>query len=105
ASTESFRTSCGFGRMKPRIARSEPNSGPRRQKRGGFVGSGPPKPPFAPMRGGGEGEKRYEFLLNQSLVRHPFATGYNLLFVSLRWLRCRMLAKVGDSSDVLANCV
>ena len=28
-----------------------------KQKRGGFVGSGPSKPPFAPMRGVGEGEK------------------------------------------------
>src|SRR5215510_8395125 len=33
-----------------------------RKKRGGFVGSGPPKPPFAPMRGVGEGEKIYIFM-------------------------------------------
>ena len=30
------------------------------KKRGGFVGSGPSKPPFAPMRGVGEGEKIYK---------------------------------------------
>src|SRR5207249_9745012 len=29
----------------------------RDKKRGGFAGSGPSKPPFAPMRGVGEGEK------------------------------------------------
>src|SRR5262245_34880273 len=32
------------------------------KKRGGFVGSGPSKPPFAPMRGVGEGEKSYKFM-------------------------------------------
>jgi hypothetical protein len=48
-----------------------------KQKRGGFVGSGPSKPPFAPMRGVGEGEKinkLYEFKIP---VRSKIFTGYN----------------------------
>ena len=32
------------------------------KKRGGFVGSGPSKPPFAPMRGVGEGEKSINYM-------------------------------------------
>jgi hypothetical protein len=54
--------------MLPKMTRCTPKSGPfslQDKKRGGFVGSGPPKPPFAPMRGVGEGEKIYNFLLIQ----------------------------------------
>src|SRR5215813_9540644 len=48
-----------------------------RKKRGGFVGSGPPKPPFAPMRGVGEGEKIYIFI--KPLATTPLLfTGYRI---------------------------
>src|SRR5881628_3984802 len=43
------------------------------KKRGGFVGSGPSKPPFAPMRGVGEGEKIYKLYEH---IRRDEAVGY-----------------------------
>jgi hypothetical protein len=45
--------------MKTNIARRMDSSGP--QKRGGFVESGQPKPPFAPMRGVGEGNNKLHY--------------------------------------------
>ena len=43
------------------------------KKRGGFVGSGPSKPPFAPMRGVGEGEKSINCY---EAIRREFVAGY-----------------------------
>jgi hypothetical protein len=43
-----------------------------KQKRGGFVGSGPSKPPFAPIRGVGDGEIYILYLV----IRRGVATGY-----------------------------
>src|SRR5215813_10154869 len=56
--------------------RSVPN-----KKRGGFVGSGPSKPPFAPMRGVGEGEKLYKFYEFKFSLRSRIFAGYNLILL------------------------
>src|SRR5439155_1196285 len=50
-----------------------------KQKRGGFVGSGPSKPPFAPMRGVGEGEKIYKLY---EPIRPDEAVGYFMRHLS-----------------------
>src|SRR6185295_9616930 len=51
----------------------------RDKKRGGFVGSGPSKPPFAPMRGVGEGEKLINFM-KLTLSTTPFHSGLHVFY-------------------------
>src|SRR6266446_408193 len=47
-----------FDRMLPKMPRATPNSGPEPKKEAVSLGAGQLKPPFAPMRGVGEGEKK-----------------------------------------------